>query len=936
MGLTDILARDDVPQDVKQVITTLEKQLETYRKEFEELRQNEAKYRTLFESAPDTIVLVSPTGHIIDCNNAAGKLTGLSKEQLLGKHFSETGVVLEDDLPSYMKLFSEIFGGIQARNIEVKTIDKDSMIHYLELFLSFFKKNDEIHAIQVIVHDITNRRQIEEALKASEEKYRILFESAPIGISTSDFNGKALTFNQRTLEMMGYTANELKTIDLNDTYLDPNDRKEILQELQEQGSIVDREVLRKRKDGSEYCILMNSELIEIGGKKLFLTTVRDITEGKNAEVEAQKSKDALHGSERRFRELAELLPEIVFETDKEMKITFANKVAFKKSGYTQEEMQLGVTALQMLIPEDRNRALENISLMFAGEELGGREYTLQRKDGSSFPVMVFTSLILSENEPVGLRGLIVDMTERKLVEEAVRKERDRVQQYIDISGGIMFALDKQGNVILINKMGSQILGYNKQEIIGKNWFETFIPKRIREGLRTIFKAFITEKPRNEIEALYEKLIGSEFEFRVNPILTKSGSERLIIWANSLVRDDAGNITGIISSGQDITEQKQIEKALRESERKLQAIMDSMRKERDLAQKYLDIAGVMFVALDNEGHVTLINKKGCEILGYDEKEILGKNWFDNFLPEKIRENVKVPHKQLLRGEIEIAEHYINPILKKDGEERIIAWHNTIIEDEEGSIIGHLSSGEDITERIRAERIREELEERRENFIYMTTHELRTPLTVIGGYCDFLTEHDEFIDHFRREKIYNILRSNVNRLERLTRDVSHIVQLERGELLIKKCELNVCFFLKSILEPYDHLLEDQFSFQGCLEEHPITIHADPDRLQQVMENIISNAIKQTPKDEREIIVSMESSTENVRIFVSDNGAGIAPEHLETIFEQFITIPTDYTASGTGIGLYLSQEIIKAHGGTITAQSPGKGHGSTFTITIPRKTD
>ncbi len=211
-----------------------------------------------------------------------------------------------------------------------------------------------------------------------------------------------------------------------------------------------------------------------------------------------------------------------------------------------------------------------------------------------------------------------------------------------------------------------------------------------------------------------------------------------------------------------------------------------------------------------------------------------------------------------------------------------------------------------------------------------------MTVIGGYCDFLIGHDEFIDHFRRDKIYTTIKSNVNRLERLTRDVSHIAQLERGGFQVEKRETDICSFLKPILEPYNHLLGNQFSFQGCFEEGPIIIQADPDRLQQVMENIISNAIKHTPKDKREIVVTMDSFPNNIQIRVTDNGAGIASEHLEIIFEQFITIPTDYTAMGTGIGLYLAREIIEAHNGTIIAQSPGKNRGSTFLIELPRETD
>jgi PAS domain S-box-containing protein len=147
---------------------------------------------------------------------------------------------------------------------------------------------------------------------------------------------------------------------------------------------------------------------------------------------------------------------------------------------------------------------------------------------------------------------------------------------------------------------------------------------------------------------------------------------------------------------DITERKQAEEALRQ--------------ERNRAQKLLDIAGVMFVALDAKGEVTLVNQKGSTVLGYEQKEIIGKNWFGNFLPVRIKDQTKTVFNRLMAGKIEPIEYYENPVLTKIGEERIIAWHNTILKDDEGRISGTLSSGEDITKRKLAEEVLKESEEK----------------------------------------------------------------------------------------------------------------------------------------------------------------------------------------------------------------------------------
>jgi len=138
---------------------------------------------------------------------------------------------------------------------------------------------------------------------------------------------------------------------------------------------------------------------------------------------------------------------------------------------------------------------------------------------------------------------------------------------------------------------------------------------------------------------------------------------------------------------DITERKRAEEALRE--------------ENGRAQQYLDIAGVMIVALDTEGRVTLINQRGCEILGYHREEIIGQDWFASFLPAHAWPQTESTFQQIMSGELEPLEHYENPILTKSGEERVIAWHNSVLTDEVGNTTGTLSSGEDITERKLAE-------------------------------------------------------------------------------------------------------------------------------------------------------------------------------------------------------------------------------------------
>ncbi|MFX0150289.1 MAG: PAS domain S-box protein [Candidatus Hodarchaeota archaeon] len=362
--------------------------------------------------------------------------------------------------------------------------------------------------------------------------------------------------------------------------------------------------------------------------------------------------------------------------------------------------------------------------------------------------------------------------------------------------------------------------------------------------------------------------------------------------------------------------------------------EALREERDLAQRYLDVTGVMMVALDADQRVTLVNKKGCEVLGFPEEEIIGKNWFNTFLPERVRSSVKEIFNTLLMGNVEPVEYSEGLILTKDNEERTIAWHNTVLRDEDGNITGTLSSGEDITERKITEQVRLELEQRRDNFVWMTSHELRTPLTVIFGYIDFLQKNVSNIVQDQQNKILETIRSNLHRLERLTDQVSLLAQFKYGTFNIKESAFDFCAFFNETLEPYKNMLGEQIKFDECVMDSPLIIEGDKDRLIQVFDNILNNAVKHTHSDHRSIKVTLEIIPTILRIKIKDNGAGIASENLERIFEQFVSIGTVYSATGTGIGLYLSQKIMKAHGGIIIARSEGLGSGSTFIIELPRK--
>jgi len=214
-----------------------------------------------------------------------------------------------------------------------------------------------------------------------------------------------------------------------------------------------------------------------------------------------------------------------------------------------------------------------------------------------------------------------------------------------------------------------------------------------------------------------------------------------------------------------------------------------------------------------------------------------------------------------------------------------------------------------------------------------HEIKIPISICNGYCEFLlSQHDTLpLDH--RKEIYQTIQQNLERLDKLVSNIKIAIQIGQNNFQIRKQIINVKKFLSPILNSYECRLGDEIRFENCIEEQDVQIIGDEIRLRQTFENVLENAIKQTTKTNRIINVKVECTSSNsIRVVIRDNGVGIEKKHLNEIFKQFVSIPTNSAASGTGMGLYLTREILKAHGGTIIAKSDGLDRGASFIIEIP----
>ena len=390
-------------------------------------------------------------------------------------------------------------------------------------------------------------------------------------------------------------------------------------------------------------------------------------------------------------------------------------------------------------------------------------------------------------------------------------------------------------------------------------------------------------------------------------------------------------------------------------RNLKKSEEALREERDRAQHYLDVAKTVLVVISADQRVSLINKKGCDILGYDESEIIGKNWFDTFVPARMRADVKATFNKLMTRDLPPVENFENPVVSREGEERLIAWHNAVLENDDGEIIATLSSGEDITERKRAEEklIQKTAELERSNaeleqFASVVSHDLKEPLVSLGGFAEILREkYQDKLDAKAKTLIYRIINGSI-RMESLIKDLLAYAKVNSAVNPFKPVSCNAV--LEIALSNLGRAIGESAAVV-TYDDLPDVV-GEETQLIQLFQNLIGNAIKYRKDLPPRIHVSARSlgdagvnsrgaitratlrtshSETGWLISVSDNGIGIDSTYFERIFEIFYRLHQGDQYPGTGIGLAVCRKIVERHGGRIWVESE-PGRGATFFFTLP----
>jgi PAS domain S-box-containing protein len=794
-----------------------------------------------------------------------------------------------------------------------------------------------------------------EAPRDSEARFRAIFENAAVGIARVAPDGRWLEVNQRLCEIVGYDCEELMTKTFADiTHQDDLEQDLIALRRMLAGEVETyfREKRYYRKDGSVVWVNLTVSLVRKadGAPDYFVSLIEDISARKRAEEKLREREERLS--------LASWASGLgVFEWDVQAdRAAWENERMYEIFGHTHADGALSKAQLTERYVHPNDAAAFEQAL--ANGMKSGRPFhsvfRIYRKDGAPRWLELAGDFELArDGAPIRMIGMLADITERKQAEEESLK---RVALRADVSAAL--AERKESLQSMLQKSAESLvrhLGVTFARIWTLNPKGSLLELQASAGLYTHLNGRHSRVPVGELkigliakerqphltnDVANDPRIGDPEWAREQELVAFAGYPLLVedrvvgvmamFARHPLTEDTIETIATVAAPIAQGIERKRAEEALRASEEKFRILADT--------------APVMVWMAGTDKLCTFFNKPWLDFTGRAIEEELGDGWTEGVHQEDYDRCQEIYFTSFEAREPFEMEYRLR---RHDGEYRWMLDHGIPRFSSGGDFLGYIGSLIDITERKWAEAERDQLAREqvaraaaeaanrsKDEFLAMVSHELRSPLNAILGYTRMLRSCP--VDREAINNVIAIVERNAKAQLQIVEDLLDSARIIAGKLRIEPGPVDLVPLLEAALDTARSAAEAKgVTLVADFGPLPEQVLGDPTRLQQIVWNLLTNAVKFTPEGGR-VELRMEGDADNVRITVSDTGKGIEPEFLPFIFEHFRQADASSARryGGLGLGLSLVKHLVELHGGTITAESAGKERGAAFTVTLPRR--
>ncbi len=896
----------------------------------QQLMASEARFRRLADSNIIGVIVADFNGMIVEANDAFLEMVGYSRQDLLSGRVRWRDMTPKEYLEVSDRSIAELREKGVCATFEKEYIRKDgSRVPILQRYALLEDNHEQVIGFVI---DLSERKQTEFALKKSEERYRALLEQSSEGIWCFELEVPACLecpedeliqhfyeyaylrdCNDVMAQMYGFSrAEEIIGTRLEEFNPPSNPRNiEYLRHFIRSGyRLVDAESHEIDRYGNSKYFLNN--LVGIVENGVFVRawgTQRDITERKRVE-------DALRESESRFRALADSTIEGVVIHENE-KVLDANPAFAKIFGYDFHEV-IGKSGADFLTPESHKIAQYNFKIA------DGKPYELTgiKKDGTHIILEVVGRKCIYQGRSVRVT-VVRDITERKRTEIALRESEKRFRRLVESNIFGVACGDLKGGLYYANDYFLNMIGYSREELLSGQvrWNKITPPE-----YQLLDAQAIEEVKRHGLITPFEK-----------EYIRKDGSRVPIFIGGALLQEPEQQQQETIVFCLDISER---EAALRDRKRAEEAL-----RQREEELRLITNAVPVFISyVDAQQRYRFNNKRYEDWYGIPASEINGKH-IKEVMGESAYQSVRPYVEAVLRGE-QIT--YETQILSKDGGSRYLNISYVPQFYPGGEVEGFVALISDITERKLTEQEREQLlanekiarteaetaNRLKDEFLATLSHELRTPLNAMLGWTQLLRSRK--FDESITTRALETLDRNTKSLTTLIEDILDVSRIVRGTLHLNLRPVQLASVVEAALDTVRPAAVAKEIHLECRFDPAVgVVIADGNRLQQVVWNLLANAVKFTPVGGR-VEVEIERRDSGVQLRVSDTGEGIPANFLPYVFERFRQADSSSTRShgGLGLGLAIVRHLVELHGGTVTAQSQGIGEGATFIVNLPMK--